>query len=371
MAAPSASSDNKDSDQPRASGQPSDAWWTGNFTGLTGSHYEIHYPGDSPPELNYTVAIGQAAVQNNMDREEIHLQVKKIAMLKNRHSGIQYRGATLKVLAGKVVDVLSIVKDYPRHTPSYVHGTLLKMAGRRLDVSDMVSSIADGNLYKNLFKHFQIDIYEVNHSFPRHKCAREECSAFCLLPMFARRCIADKTCDEIMQKIKTLIEEYPEVICRRNTFGNEQETAKKMLEHLRQRTSEDDVLRQSNDTLLALCGDNDVIFNENALVDSRLYEQIFVEFRGYDYIRLSADQWSDFNKASNPWLSTEGGDQLQKETLGGASTDPSAPPEYKAVKSPAPTAPSAPPAGDPAAPPSYDAVMSGPQRFDIPPTTKA
>ena len=337
---------------------------------MTGSHYDIHYPGDSPAELNYSVAIGQAAVQNNMDREEIHLQVKKIAIVKNRHSGFRYRGATVKVLAGKVYDVLSVVKDLPRHTPSYVHGTLLKMAGRRLDVSDIVSSIADGNLYKNLFKHFQIDIYEVNHSFPRHKCRREECSEFCFLPMFARRCMPDKTCDEIMQKIKTIIETYPEMICSRNTFGNEQETARKMSEHIRQSTSEDDVLRQCNATLLALCGDNNVIFNQNALVDSRLYEQIFYEFRKHDYNRLSADQWSDFNKASNPWLSGAEGGKRNKENLSGASASPSAPPEYKSDNPSGPPVPTAPPASDPAAPPSYDAVMSGDQKFDIPPTTK-
>ena len=118
---------------------------------------------------------------------------------------------------------------------------------------------------------------------PRHKCTRCECKMYCILPMFARRCMSD-------QKVETLFENLKDVIAWNPTLisSDDRKTEAKSAQNILRYISsfEDQFLREANDVLSAMSGNPRIILKCTAKVDSKLHELLFDLIRATNYSRL-------------------------------------------------------------------------------------
>ena len=235
-----------------------------------------------------------------MANEEIYKEIKMLSSFMS-HNDIQ--GNRIRDIAANMYDALQAGNR--EATRSF--GTLCVMAGSQADRENV-----DQNLYKNLYKYFNIYIHDVKNDVPRHKCSREECNDYCILPMFARRCISDRKQLDIFQKIKTMIR-FDENLIDKSDELNEKRTAANVRKFIARTCNISDRVNEASDTLLALSGDCETIFNEKAKVDSRLYEMLLTEFRRHDYSRISTGRIGTVRKSSLPWLTQEEADQLRSE----------------------------------------------------------
>ena len=116
-----------------------------------------------------------------MSLREIYSTMKLISSLISR-MGIE--GDTIHKTAWKLLIQLQKLKRIP-HT----HMTLKTM----LDFPVRVEGVSvDLRFYQYLYKYLHILVHDKEKENPRHKCTRQECQMYCMLPMFARRCISDE-----------------------------------------------------------------------------------------------------------------------------------------------------------------------------------
>ena len=249
---------------------------------------------DTPP----TVKDSESSC--TMANEEIYKEIKMLSSFMN-HNDIQ--GNRIRDIAANMYDALQAGNR--EVTRSF--GTLCAMAGSQADRENV-----DQNLYKNLYKHLNIYVHDVKNDVPHHKCSREECTDYCILPMFARRCISDRKLLDIFQKIKTMIR-FDENVIDKSDELNEKRTAGNVRKFIARTCDISDPVNEASDTLLALSGDCETIFNDKAKVDSRLYEMLLTEFRRHDYSRISTGRIGMVCKSSLPWLTQEEADQLRSE----------------------------------------------------------
>ncbi len=251
------------------------------------------------------------SIQNmtNMTTLDIFLSIKRLASFLTVN---RIRGSSLQTLSGILLNELkSADRDGSRST----YGTLWLISGGS-QYSDVVTEIdtrADAGLYECLTNYFLLYLFDKNNDIPRHTCSREECSTYCILPIYARRILPDRTVNKIFCKIKEVVQRYPRLISKDDDFEtHERDSAANLLKHMALNCEPSDICKEGFDTLYAMSGENQTIFDYNSKVDSRLYELIFDELRQFDYKRTSTQRLQTMPKWSVPFLTKDASTQLQR-----------------------------------------------------------
>ncbi len=244
-----------------------------------------------------------------MSALDIYLCVKRLASFINVN---RIRGSSLQTLSGILLNEL---ESDDQAQPS-TYGTLWLISGgsQYSDVVNDTDTKADAGLYQCLTNYFLLCLYDRNNNIPRHKCSRKECSTYCILPIYARRILPDRTVNYIFCRIKQIIQRYPRLISRDdNIETRERDSAANLLKHIALDCETSDILREGFDTLYAMSGENQTIFDYNSKVDSRLYELIFDELRQFDYQQTSPQRLQTMPKWSVPFLTTDASIHLRRD----------------------------------------------------------
>ena len=130
---------------------------------------------------------------------------------------------------------------------------------------------SDPKLLECFKRYFKIYIQEGRK---RHKCTRRECARYCIMPMYARRCLSNITVLQLFRTFKSLIEKNPSLLPGNM---NESKIALNVLKCIAKLRNA--AIRDSYDTLLAMAGHHGMIFNPKCTVDSKLYGYLFDIFR--------------------------------------------------------------------------------------------
>ena len=232
-----------------------------------------------------------------MTKYQVYCDIKMLASFRDRYN---ITGRTIPDLARNMYNAMLA----QRSEPIRCYGTLCVLAGSREDALEV-----DCLLYKSLYKHFKINLNEQKKDVKPHICTRVECALYCILPMFSHRCLEDWAVHDIFNRIKTIILGCPELIDTAEDL-NEHRSALNILSFITKECKDSDIIQYGLDTLLAMSGDPNTIYNARAKVDSRLYEMIFDELRRHDYSRIPTSQMKVLIKASYPWLLEERAQQL-------------------------------------------------------------
>ena len=102
-----------------------------------------------------------------------------------------------------------------------------------------------------------------------HRCTRNECQTYCILPMYARRRMSNERVNELFEKLKDIMDEYPSSM----DYLSESKIAVNLLIHIA--SSGNNSLKESYVVLCAMAGHRGIIFNPESNVDSKLYELLF------------------------------------------------------------------------------------------------
>ena len=209
-----------------------------------------------------------------------------IKMLSSFISRREVTGVSTKIVAR------SLLLKLRGQIPS-THRTLQAVGGEiRMDIPGI-----DPGLYKCFYQYLRILIHDKNKGNPRHECTRSECQMYCILPMYARRCLSDTNVQILFQHLQNIIEENGSLLA---STGRTTES-KSAINIFRYAISLDHPsLYDSYDVLLAMSGHNGTILNPIAKVDSKLYELIFDLIRSNDY-----ERHDESYMPSLPWLNTE------------------------------------------------------------------
>ena len=232
-------------------------------------------------------------------------------------------------------------------------------------LSSQLSPYAAGvepNLYTCFYLYIRILVHDILKGNPRHKCVRDECQMFCILPVYARRCLSDTQIEQLMHRIRYIFE-HNESLLVSNGRTTESKTALNIFRHLV--LLDDPSLYPTYNVLLAMIGHKETILNSRAKIDSKLYALIFDMIRKNDYERYeedsvvsspSIDDWEKI--VSWPWMDASESRSFQEEfrsaleqhvsrsienpdvmpistttapRTGASLTEPSAPPAYESV----------------------------------------
>ena len=201
------------------------------------------------------------------------------------------------------------------------------------------------NLYRSFYLHISIVFHDMVKRNPRHKCFRDECQMYCILPVYARRCLSDTKVHGLMYRIRRIVEQNQSLLVSRGRT-TESKSALNIFRHLVELN--DPTLYYLYDVLLAMIGDQETLMNPRAKIDSKLYASIFDLIRKNDYDRFQEDycrslRIEDLRKTGSlPWLANEYGSFQEEfrsalhlyramQNLGASVTEPSAPPTYESV----------------------------------------
>ncbi len=235
-----------------------------------------------------------------MTKYQVYCDIKMLASFRNR---CNITGRTIPEIARNMYNAMLAQKSEPIRC----YGTLCVLAGSREDALEV-----DCLLYKSLYKHLKINRNEQKKDVKPHICTRIECVPYCILPMFAHRCLEDWVVHDIFQRIKTIILGCPELIDTLEDL-NEHRSALNILSFIAKECKDSDIIQYGLDTLLAMSGDPNTIYSAQAKVDSKLYELIFDELRRHDYSQIPSSKMKILTKASYPWLSDERSQQLGED----------------------------------------------------------
>ena len=127
---------------------------------------------------------------------------------------------------------------------------------------------AAGELEKCIQKYFEICIQDQQNT-DVHRCTRDQCQTYCILPIYARRCMSNEKVNELFKKLKEFSDEHPSSI----DYLSESKIATNLLIHIA--SDGNNSLKDSYDVLYAMAGHRGIIFNPESNVDSKLYELLF------------------------------------------------------------------------------------------------
>ena len=211
---------------------------------------------------------------------------------------------------------------------------------------DRTASGVDSHLYTFFYLHISILFHDMVKRNPRHKCFRDECQMYCILPVFARRCLSDAKVHSLVYMIKNMLERNRRLLVSQGRT-TESKSALNIFRHIV--SLDEPALYDAYDVLLAMIGYKETLLNPKAKVDSKLYALIFDLIRSNDYerceTRYSSVRMEDFRRtASLPWMNMnvvemqifqeEFGSVLEQHAARSAQnrvTLPSAPPSYDSV----------------------------------------
>ena len=173
------------------------------------------------------------------------------------------------------------------------HKTLQALAGQ----IDTGTSGVDSGLYLCFYQYLCILMHDKNNRNPRHRCTRTECQMYCILPMYARRCLSDTDVQTVFKHVQNIIEENGSLL---HSTGRTTES-KSAINIFRYAVSlNNPSFYDSYDVLLAMSGHNKTILNPRTKVDSKLYGLIFDLIRYNDY-----KIYDECYMPSLPWLKRE------------------------------------------------------------------
>ena len=189
-------------------------------------------------------------------QQEIYKTIKKLA------SFISRKGVTaesIRKLAHHVNQELTVT--HGAEVPD-IHNELLALSEAHYTVS---RASVNSNLYSYLYQFFNIHVHDKEVRNPRHQCTRAECKEWCILPLYANRCMSHAKIAELFEGLKRIIDMHPDLISE-----TESATARNLLIYLA--CQGNPVLKDTYDVLFAMSGSCKTIFDPQAFVDSKLYE---------------------------------------------------------------------------------------------------
>ena len=216
-----------------------------------------------------------------------------IKLLSSFISRARVNGDSIQSIARKLLVKL-------RGQAATTHRTLQALAGE----IGRGSSGIDPGLYEYLLHHLRILIHDKRKGNPRHKCTRTECQKYCILPMYARRCLSDTDVQMLFQHVQNITIENDSLLL----YSGRTTVSKNALNILKHIVSLDHhSVYNLYDVLLAMSGHKDTILNPMAKVDSKLYGLIFDLIRYNYYARRESRclAWIPEATASLPWLNPE------------------------------------------------------------------
>ena len=226
----------------------------------------------------------------DMSRYTVYSNIK---MLSSCISRSRITGDSIQSIARKLLLKL-------RRQIASTHKTLQALSG---EIGRSSSGI-DPGLYECLHQHLRILIHDLHKGNPRHKCTRTECQMYCILPMYARRCLSDTDVLTLFQNLQNILTENDYLLI---STGRTTES-KSALNILRYVVALDrPSLYGLYDVLLAMSGHHKTIMSTRAKVDSKLYGLIFDLIRYNDYERFEGRHETRVieamkHTASLPWL---------------------------------------------------------------------
>ena len=226
----------------------------------------------------------------DMSRYTVYSNIKMLSSFINRG---RITGDSVQSIARKLLLKL-------RGQIASTHRTLQALGG---EIGRSSSGI-DPGLYHCLHQHLSILIHDLHKGNPRHKCTRTECQMYCILPMYARRCLSDTDVQILFQNLQTILAENDYLLVSRGRT-TESESALNILRFVvaLNRPS----LYGLYDVLLAMVGHHKAIMSTRPKVDSKLYGLTFDLIRYNDYERYEGRDMTRTIDAlkhttSLPWL---------------------------------------------------------------------
>ena len=207
---------------------------------------------------------------------EIFRTLKRLSSFMNRKYVI---ASTVKWMARNLARVMRREREMENIHPCVY--SALSVIGQENNVDCDVPP--DSRLCNSLLVFLLRNIQDRQGETDRHRCRGQECATHCILPMFAQTCYTHRQADQTFERLKSMVEGKPSLICT-NQRTNEAQTAINLLRYIA--SKRDPSLSNTYGTLLAMAGHQGTIFNPKSKVDSRLYERLFDLFRSYDYSRL-------------------------------------------------------------------------------------
>ena len=244
---------------------------------------ETIYFNAEDPRFQRTLPTCELSSQGFMSDYAIYSNIKMLSSFINRRNVTG--DSTQSVARNLLVNLLN-------QMPS-THMTLQALAHE----TGTDASESDPGLYKCFYQYLRILMHDRNKGNPRHKCTRRECQMYCILPMYARRCLSNTDIQMLFQHLQNIITENGSLLV---STGRTTES-KSALNIFRYAVSLDHPsLYDSYDVLLAMSGHHGTILNPRAKVDSKLYGLIFDLIRDNDY-----ERHDESYMPSLPWLTGE------------------------------------------------------------------
>ena len=226
----------------------------------------------------------------DMSRYRVYSNIKMLASFISR---ARVTGDSIQSIARKLLLKL-------RGQIASTHKTLQALGG---EIGSSSSGI-DPGLYECLHQYLRILIHDLHKGNPRHKCTRTECQVYCILPMYARRCLSDTDVHMLFQNLQNILTENDSLLISTGRTP-ESKSALNILRYLV--TLDSPSLYGLYDVLLAMSGHHKTIVSTRAKVDSKLYGLIFDLIRYNDYERYEGRHETRVieamkQTASLPWL---------------------------------------------------------------------
>ena len=197
--------------------------------------------------------------------------VKKLASFRNRN---KICGSTVEQMAYKIYSQMSSEFSRKDVKDSKLCSILEAMTG--VQSRNLKSKVpSTGKMWQCIQKYLEICTQDHQDS-DVHKCTRNECKTYCILPMYTRRCMSNESVNELFDKLKDIMDEYPSSM----DYLSESKIAVNLLIHIA--SSGNNSLKESYDVLYAMAGHRGIIFNPESNVDSKLYELLLDLFTDYE-----------------------------------------------------------------------------------------
>ena len=238
---------------------------------------------------------------------EIFTVLKRLASFMNRNN---VASPSVQFLSRKLILKLKGASEM-ENIHECVYPTLSNI-GR--DYDTRYNTHSDSKLLDCLTQYFEFHANDTRMGTERHKCTRQECATYCILPMFARRCFSHRKVGEMYAILKSMVDNNAFLRATCNST-NESQSAINLLKYIA--SLGDSSLKETYDVLYAIAGHHGTIFNSASAVDSKLYELLFDMFRSYDLARESHRLSPDIsNIPSLPLMDVDASQTLEEDVNG-------------------------------------------------------
>ena len=146
------------------------------------------------------------------------------------------QGRSIKELTS---NLLTKLENQNNHQPITAYGTLKAMGDMPLGLG-MFGRVCS-NLYRYLYQFFHIYIHDMETNNPRHQCIKNECSPYCLLPLYANRCMSERKVTQLYQELRSILYRNPSLIAAEEET-NEKQTTQNLLKYFSSQAAEHNLI---------------------------------------------------------------------------------------------------------------------------------